>query len=76
MNKYWELVADIDGATEIQFGSFINSEVEFEKDAEKESLKGMGFTKIRITSRMTEESPDPEVYGVNEFTNAVIEPYV
>lgn len=62
MNKYFELVGDIDGQREVIFGSFQRSEVVYEKEAEKDSLKGQGYKKLRIESRETEEKPDPKVY--------------
>lgn len=71
MNKYYELVADIDGIREVQFGSFVKSEVVFEKDAEKDSLKDLGYKRIRIESRYIDESPHPEVYGDTPHMKAI-----
>ena len=63
MNTYYEITANIDGETEILFGSFDKSDCAYELDAEKESWKCEGFKSIKIVSRKTEEKPDAEVYG-------------
>lgn len=71
-NKYYEVVATINGEDEIMFGSFNRDDCSYEVEAEKDSWKGDGYKRIRIISRETEDTPDPEVYG-NEIQPLVVE---
>ena len=62
MTTYYEITAKIDGNIEVLFGSFVKSDCTYELDAEKSSWKDQGYKAIKITSRETEDTPDPEVY--------------
>jgi len=61
-NKYYEVVGKIDGKQEVLFGSFVRADCKYEMDAEKEGWKDDGYKGIKIVSRDTEDTPDPEVY--------------
>jgi hypothetical protein len=71
MNTYYEIQAKFEGEIEILFGSFDRSDCAYELEAEKESWKDQGYKQIKIVSRQTEESPDPEVYGDEAYTKAI-----
>jgi hypothetical protein len=72
MNKYYELIAETEeGKTEVQFGSFIKSEVAFEKDAEKDNLKQLGYRNTRIVTRVVDETPDPEIYAESQYMKVI-----
>jgi len=63
MTKYYEIKAiNIDGDDEILYGSFSKSEAQYELQAERDSWKADGYKQIAITSRDTDDQPDPEVY--------------
>ncbi len=62
MNKYYEVIGIIDGQKEILFGSFAKKDCTFELDSEREGWKAEGYKGLKIVSRLTDESPDPEVY--------------
>ena len=72
-NKYYELTGKIDGEIEVLFGSFDRSDVVYEKEAEKATLKEQGYKGLKIVSRLVEESPDPEVYGDEEYKRVTCE---
>ena len=62
MNTYYRVEATApDGSTDQLFGSFVRSECAAEIDAEKDSWKGEGYKRIKITSHETTDTPDPEV---------------
>ena len=63
MNTYYEIKATIDGDTDILFGSFSKADCQYELQAEKVSWKDQGYANLAITSRDTDESPDPVVYA-------------
>jgi hypothetical protein len=64
MTTYYEIKAvNIDGDTEVLFGSFVKADVRYELDAEKDSWKGEGYKLIKIVSRTTTDTPDPDVYA-------------
>jgi|TARA_R110000823_G_scaffold211941_1_gene342163 hypothetical protein len=63
MYKYYEVHAIIDGMDGILYGSYIKNECEDEIDAEKDGWKKDGWKNIKIVSRLTEETPDIDVYG-------------
>lgn len=63
MNKYFEVVAKIEGETEVLFGSFVKTDCKHEIEAERDTWKDQGYKAIKIAVRMTEEKPDPEVYA-------------
>ena len=71
MNKYYEVEGYIDGEREVLFGSFDKRDCTYELEAERESWKAEGYKKIKIVSRETQETPDPEVYG-DELYQVVI----
>lgn len=52
MEKYYQLVAYKDGYAHIIFGSYVRSEVEFERKAELHNLKQDGFEKVQIESSL------------------------
>lgn len=60
---------------EILFGSFDRSDCKYEIEAERESWKDQGYKKIKIESRLTTETPDPEVYD-NFVTADIVESYI
>lgn len=60
--KYYEIKAKYEGETEILFGSFSKDDCTYELEAERDSWKGEGYKAIKIVSRETTETPDPEVY--------------
>ena len=62
MNTYYEVIAKIDGESEVLFGSFVRADCAGEIDAERESWKGDGYKAIKIVSRKTSDTPDKEVY--------------
>ena len=65
MSKYYEVKAlNIDGQDEVLFGSFDRSDCTYEMQAERVSWKADGYTHISLTSRLTTDQPDPQVYGV------------
>ena len=63
-HKYYEVVGTMDTQVEVLFGSFDRSDCAYEVQAERDSYKAEGYKHIKITSRMTTETPDPTVYGV------------
>lgn len=71
MSKYYEVLADMDGETEVMFGSFLKSEAQYELEAERDNWKADGYKKLRIKSRLTDQVPDPEVYGDDAYKKAV-----
>ena len=64
--KYFEVVGSINGETEVLYGSFERNDCVYELDCERETWKADGYKKLKIVSRLTEETPDPEVYGSND----------
>lgn len=60
---YYEITGEINGSTEVLFGSFDKSDLDDELRAERENWKEQGYTNIHKASRMVDETPDPEVYG-------------
>jgi len=62
VNKYYEVIATIDGCDEVMFGSYVRSECEYEKRAESPCWREEGYRNIRIEMRMVAEAPDPQVY--------------
>tara|TARA_R100000808_G_scaffold7161_1_gene21149 strand:- start:689 stop:949 length:261 start_codon:yes stop_codon:yes gene_type:complete len=52
-----------DNDSEVMFGSYDRTDCTAEIDAERDTWKEQGYSKIRIQSRETEEAPDPEIYG-------------
>lgn len=69
-NKYYEVVATIDGEGEILFGSFVRSDCVYEIEAERDSWKSDGYKGIKIVSREVEEAPDPVVYAEHIVSRA------
>ena len=63
MNKYYEIIGSINGVSEILFGSFERSDCIGEKESESFNWKEEGYKGIKIVSRSTQETPDPEIYG-------------
>ena len=59
---YFEVTAEIEGEREVIFGSYIQSECQYELDSERDTLKGQGYKKIKIVERQVAEEPDPTVY--------------
>lgn len=72
MNTYYEITGEIDGETEVLFGSFDKSEVDYELKAERDGWKDQGYKKLTKTSREVNETPDPEVYAGGEEYKAAI----
>lgn len=71
MTTYYEIKAiNIDGDDEILYGSFVKSEAQYELQAERDSWKADGYKCIAITSRDTDDQPDPEVYSATELGHA------
>lgn len=68
MNKYYEVTAEIDGETDVLYGSFLRSECVYELDAEKDSWKGEGYKKFKIITKETEAEPDKTVYNLQHST--------
>jgi len=62
MNKLYIITAEHEGTLEELYCSYDRSDCVYEKDAEKDQWKEQGYKKVKITSRMVEEKPDPEVY--------------
>ena len=65
--KYYEVIGTImgtDSTTDVLFGSFDRSDCAYELEAERVSWRAEGYKALKITSRMTTETPDPEIYGV------------
>lgn len=67
--NYYEITATFDGVSEVLFGSYLKSDVNCEYNSEKASWKEQGYKQIEKTSRLVDESPDPEVYG-DDFCNS------
>ncbi len=63
MSTYYEIKADIDGSTEILFGSYDKSDCTYELSAERDGWKGEGYKKFKVVSREVTEKPDAEIYG-------------
>ena len=62
MNKYYQVVATLDGEKEVLFGSFEKADCVYEIDAEKASWKDDGYKGIKIEIKETNDKPDLEVY--------------
>ena len=60
---YHEVVGTVDGQDEVLFGSYDKSECCYEMGAESASWKDEGYRKIRLSQRLVETPPDPEIYG-------------
>ena len=69
-NKYYEVVATIDGDGEILFGSFVRSDCVFEIEAERQSWKAEGYKAIKIVSRDVDDAPDVDVYAEHVVTRS------
>ena len=68
MTTYYEIKAvNIDGDTEVLYGSFVKAEARYELDAEKASWKDEGYKLIKIVSRTTDDAPDMSVYTQEEL---------
>lgn len=67
MQTYYEIKGNLDGKTHVLFGSYDREDCETELDCLRDEYKGDGYTRLRITSRSTDEQPDPEIYG-DDFT--------
>jgi hypothetical protein len=63
MQTYYEIKGTIDGQTEVLDGSFDKTDMTYNLETEREGWKNEGFKKLHITTRQTEDTPDPEVYG-------------
>lgn len=61
-NTYYKVVAEIDGESEVLFGSFVKADCSYEINAEGASWKADGYKNIRLVSEQTTEVPDKEVY--------------
>ena len=68
-NTYFEVTAQIDGESEVLFGSFDKSDCVYEVDAEKVTWKDQGYKKIKIVSRETNDTPDSDVYSDSIVTS-------
>ena len=66
--RYYELVGTIEGDQEVLFGSYIESEVEEEKECEQATLRLQGYRGLKVVSREVQETPDSEVYGETQIT--------
>ena len=66
--RYYELIGTIEGDQEVIFGSYIESEVEEEKECEQATLRLQGYRGLKVVSREVQETPDPEVYGETQMT--------
>lgn len=71
MNKYYEVEGYIEGEREVLFGSFDKRDCAYELEADRESWRAEGYKKLKIVSRETQETPDPEVYGDELFKVAI-----
>jgi len=60
---YYRLTAVIDGKTEVIAGSFDKSDLTYELEMERDSLREEGYRKFAITSEKTTEQPDVSIYG-------------
>ena len=63
MSKYYEVIGTIDGQDEVLFGSFLRSDCLYELDADRWWYQAEGYKGLTIKSRLTSETPDPEVYA-------------
>jgi len=72
VNTYYEITGEMDGKTEVLFGTFDKSEIKPELDAERDNWKEQGYKKIAKTSRKVSETPDPEVYAGGEEYKAAV----
>jgi hypothetical protein len=61
-NKYWHIVATLNGQEEKLYGSFDKADCLDELECEKDSWKADGYKKIKLVSCQTNEKPDPQVY--------------
>lgn len=72
-HPYYVVVGTIDGNEEVLYGSYDKSDTVYEKEAEKESWKSDGYTKIKIKTIQKEEAPDPEVYGDDIASRIIVD---
>ncbi|UNA02125.1 hypothetical protein vBAmaSR9Y2_47 [Alteromonas phage vB_AmaS-R9Y2] len=72
MNTYYEITGQIDGESEVLYGSFDKSEVDYELKAERDGWKDQGYKKLTKTSRQVNETPDPEVYANGDSFKAAV----
>lgn len=63
LHKYYVVTGVIDGEEEVLFGSYDRSDSVYEKEAESDTWKSEGYTKITLKTVEKAEAPDPEVYG-------------
>ncbi len=63
MNKYYTVIAEIEGIKETMYGSFVKKDCTYEIEAEKESWKEQGYKNIKIKVRETTDRPDAKVYA-------------
>ena len=72
IHTYYEVQAQIDGQTEILYGSYVRKDCAHEVQAERDSWKDEGYKAIKIVSRETTEQPDKEVYDIQERAKLII----
>lgn len=67
-NTYYEILGNIDGETELLYGSFVREDCVYELDAEREGWKEEGYKRLKIVSRKTNDLPSPDVYKTELVT--------
>lgn len=65
-NKYYNVVATINGEKCTLFGSFDKSDCKFEIETERDNWKAEGYKGIKIEVTEVNEQPDEIVYGITE----------
>lgn len=63
MNKYYQVIATLEGNKETLFGSFDIEDCKYEIEVEKESWKQDGYKAIKIEVLETQDTPDEDVYS-------------
>jgi hypothetical protein len=71
MNKYYEVIATINGASDVLYGSFERADCVSEIDAERDAWKIQGYKAIKIAYRTVIESPDAEVYPALDYREEI-----
>jgi len=60
---YHEVVGTFEGQDEVLYGSYNKADCLYEKESESFLWKDSGYRKIRLSQRLVQTPPDPEVYG-------------
>ena len=61
--KYFQITAELDGATETLYESYDKAEAEYELEALRDTWKDEGYRGIKLGWVAISEAPDANIYG-------------